>query len=57
MGFYIPEDAILHSDRRENLKSHMLRGYFCDLLPDKQMKPDCKSLTVDAANLAVNPPK
>jgi hypothetical protein len=21
LGFYIPEDAILHSDRRENLKS------------------------------------
>jgi hypothetical protein len=23
LGFYIPEDAILHSDRRENLKSHI----------------------------------
>jgi hypothetical protein len=24
LGFYIPEDAIPHSDRRENLKSYML---------------------------------
>jgi hypothetical protein len=23
LGFYIPEDDILHSDRRENLKSYM----------------------------------
>jgi hypothetical protein len=23
LGFYIPEDAILHSDRRENLKSYI----------------------------------
>jgi hypothetical protein len=23
MGFYIPEDDILHSHRRENLKSHI----------------------------------
>jgi hypothetical protein len=25
LGFYIPEDGILHSHRRENLKSYMLR--------------------------------
>jgi hypothetical protein len=24
MGFYIPEDGILHSDRRENLKSYIV---------------------------------
>jgi hypothetical protein len=24
LGFYIPEDDILHSHRRENLKSYML---------------------------------
>jgi hypothetical protein len=24
LGFYIPEDDILHSDRRENLKSHVV---------------------------------
>jgi hypothetical protein len=24
LGFYIPEDDILHSDRRENLKSYYL---------------------------------
>jgi hypothetical protein len=24
LGFYIPEDDILHSHRRENLKSHIL---------------------------------
>jgi hypothetical protein len=24
LGFYIPEDGILHSHRRENLKSYML---------------------------------
>jgi hypothetical protein len=23
LGFYIPEDGILHSRRRENLKSHI----------------------------------
>jgi hypothetical protein len=23
LGFYIPEDAILHSQRRENLKSYI----------------------------------
>jgi hypothetical protein len=23
LGFYIPEDAILHSDRHENLKSYI----------------------------------
>jgi hypothetical protein len=23
LGFYIPEDDILHSDRRENLKSYI----------------------------------
>jgi hypothetical protein len=23
LGFYIPEDGILHSDRRENLKSYI----------------------------------
>jgi hypothetical protein len=27
LGFYIPEDDILHSDRRENLKSYMCTGY------------------------------
>jgi hypothetical protein len=29
MGFYIPEDDILHSHRRENLKSYIsLEAYF-----------------------------
>jgi hypothetical protein len=23
LGFYIPEDTVLHSDRRENLKSYI----------------------------------
>jgi hypothetical protein len=28
LGFYIPEDDILHSDRRENLKSYIaLKGW------------------------------
>jgi hypothetical protein len=27
LGFYIPEDDILHSDRRENLKSYKLQNY------------------------------
>jgi hypothetical protein len=31
LGFYIPEDAILHSHRCENLKSRILSGLF--LLP------------------------
>jgi hypothetical protein len=28
LSFYIPEDNILHSDRRENLKSYMNSHYF-----------------------------
>jgi hypothetical protein len=36
LGFYIPEDDILHSHRRENLKSYN-RGVFCCFCP-KQMK-------------------
>jgi hypothetical protein len=24
LGFYIPEDGILHSNRRENMKSYMV---------------------------------
>jgi hypothetical protein len=27
LGFYIPEDAILHSHCRENLKSYILKSY------------------------------
>jgi hypothetical protein len=27
LGFYIPEDGILHSHRRENLKSYILQCY------------------------------
>jgi hypothetical protein len=27
LGFYIPEDGILHSHRRENLRSHILYFY------------------------------
>jgi hypothetical protein len=29
LGFYIPEDGILHSHRRENLKSYMVLTYCC----------------------------
>jgi hypothetical protein len=25
LGFYIPEDDVFHSDRRENLKSYIFR--------------------------------
>jgi hypothetical protein len=28
LGFYIPEDGILHSQSRETLKSHRLRPQF-----------------------------
>jgi hypothetical protein len=31
-GFYIPEDDILHSDRRENLKSYILWKFVCQVL-------------------------
>jgi hypothetical protein len=31
VGFYIPEDDILHSHRRENLKSYIFRNAFPDL--------------------------
>jgi hypothetical protein len=27
LGFYIPEDGILHSHRREDLKSYVLKNY------------------------------
>jgi hypothetical protein len=29
LGFYIAEDGILHSDRRENLKSYITLALFC----------------------------
>jgi hypothetical protein len=28
LGFYIPEDAIFHSDRHENLKSYIALTYW-----------------------------
>jgi hypothetical protein len=28
LGFYIPEDDILHSHRRENIKSYNLYGFY-----------------------------
>jgi hypothetical protein len=28
MGFYIPEDGVLHSHRRENLKSNIILDQF-----------------------------
>jgi hypothetical protein len=31
LGFYIPEDDILHSHRRENFKSYILLFVACDL--------------------------
>jgi hypothetical protein len=32
LGFYIPEDGILHSHRRENLNSHILSCcYYCPI--------------------------
>jgi hypothetical protein len=49
-GFYIPEDGILHSHRRENLESYMIRhrsfrqtyvhlplSFFCSFKSDKAM--------------------
>jgi hypothetical protein len=30
LDFYIPEDGILHSHRRENLRSYILRGHVQD---------------------------
>jgi hypothetical protein len=38
LGFYIPEDAILHGHRRENLKSYIaLTGWI--LLPRRNVSP------------------
>jgi hypothetical protein len=37
LGFYISEDDILHSDRRENLKSHILRYYPRILMQEKSV--------------------
>jgi hypothetical protein len=36
LGFYIPEDDILHSHRRENLKSYVLfsRFFLLQQIPD-----------------------
>jgi hypothetical protein len=34
LGFYIPEDDILHSHRRENLKSYMRKLCFPDFKDD-----------------------
>jgi hypothetical protein len=32
MGFYIPEDDVLHSYRRENLKSYEVKDYWIFVL-------------------------
>jgi hypothetical protein len=32
LGFYIPEDDVLHSHRRENLKPYMLQDEFYSAL-------------------------
>jgi hypothetical protein len=37
MGFYIPEDDILHSHRRENLKSQMLIPFLTSLFIDVEL--------------------
>jgi hypothetical protein len=36
LGFYIPEEGILHSHRRENLKSYIVFGTGWPLLPRTQ---------------------
>jgi hypothetical protein len=33
LGFYNPEDDILHSDRRENLKSYRKEYFVCHFAP------------------------
>jgi hypothetical protein len=39
LGFYIPEDDILHSHRRENHKSNILK---CSWIYDKTLKVQFK---------------
>jgi hypothetical protein len=60
LGFYIPEDDILYSHRRENLKPYMLLGYLTTLfcvpnischlikLPDRKRlnRGDCSQFKV-----------
>jgi hypothetical protein len=38
-GFYIPEDDILHSDRRENLKSYMFPFCFLQMVTTNEGAP------------------
>jgi hypothetical protein len=35
----IPEDAILHSHRRENLKSHIINGFHTERVPQAVHPP------------------
>jgi hypothetical protein len=45
LGFYIPEDAIRHSDRRENLKSYISPRIFIV----GTWKGECRHLLVHRA--------
>jgi hypothetical protein len=47
LGFYIPEDGILHSHRRQNLKSY-IRGYLSRLFSDTLSSSGCVALNVVA---------
>jgi hypothetical protein len=55
LGFYIPEDNILHSDRRESLKSYVIGFFFRNsfgALPSGRAVEDvAKSLTPIAVHV------
>jgi hypothetical protein len=59
LGFYIPEDDILHSHRRENLKSytaHFLTSYLFSL-PKTFPSPKRRNTTKDIQDAALQPLK
>jgi hypothetical protein len=53
LGFYIPEDGILHSHRRENLKSYKMESVFLDILSRTQHGQLCLEQACADIGLAI----
>jgi hypothetical protein len=60
LGFYIPEDGILHSQRRQNLKSYVINRVIylrhCTEVPETNSSLDTKQQTNNKTNsVALSP--
>jgi hypothetical protein len=49
----IPEDAILHSDRRENLKSCIVGSHFLNVIVNLLGRLFCDSVAIQFLNLSL----